>query len=105
MTAAERLAAVNDVRTPLVAFLVTIGAAGTLWFTARSFTLNREGHVTDRYTKAVSQLGDESSPVRVGGVYALERIGPRLSQGQDHDHLCAGRLHPGTLEGHPGAGG
>lgn len=75
MTAAERLAAVNDVRTPLVAFLVAIGAAGTLWFTARSFTLNREGHVTDRYTKAVSQLGDESSPVRVGGVYALERIG------------------------------
>jgi hypothetical protein len=31
--------------------------------------------VTDRYTKAVGQLGDDSSPVRVGGVYALERIG------------------------------
>jgi hypothetical protein len=75
MTAAERLTAVNDVRTPLVAFLVAIGAAGTLWFTARSFMLNREGHVTDRYTKAVGQLGHESSSVRVGGVYALERIG------------------------------
>lgn len=75
MTAAERLKAVNDVRAPLVAFLVAIGVAGTLWFTSRTYGLNREGHVTDRYTKAVGQLGDVSSPVRIGGVYALERIG------------------------------
>ncbi len=75
MTAAQQLAAVNAVRAPLVAFLVAVGAAGTLWFTARSYALNREGHVTDRYTKAVGQLGDAASPVRIGGVYALERIG------------------------------
>ena len=53
LSAAERLKAANDVRTALVAFLVALGAAGTLWFTARSYRLNREGHVTDRYTKAV----------------------------------------------------
>jgi hypothetical protein len=75
MTAAERLNAVNDVRAPIVAFLVAVGAAGTLLFTARTYVLNREGHVTDRYTKAVGQLGDAASPVRIGGVYALERIG------------------------------
>ena len=75
MTAAERLTAVNDVRAPVVAFLVAVGAAGTLLFTARTYVLNREGHVTDRYTKAVGQLGDAASPVRIGGVYALERIG------------------------------
>jgi hypothetical protein len=75
MTAAERLKAANDVRAPLVAFLVAVGAAGTVWFTARTYALNREGQVTDRYTKAVGQLGADSSPVRVGGVYALERIG------------------------------
>jgi hypothetical protein len=46
-----------------------------VWFTARTYALNREGQVTDRYTKAVGQLGADSSPVRVGGVYALERIG------------------------------
>ena len=72
MTAAQTLTAVNDMRTALVAFVV---AAGTLWFTGHSYALNREGHVTDRYTKPVGQLGDDSSPVRVGGVYALERIG------------------------------
>lgn len=31
--------------------------------------------MTDRCTKAVGQLDDGSSPVRIGGVYALERIG------------------------------
>jgi hypothetical protein len=75
LTTAERLKATNDVRTPLVALLVAFGAAGTLLFTARTYTLNREGHVTDRYSKAVGQLGETSSPVRIGGVYALERIG------------------------------
>ena len=43
--------------------------------TLRAIELTEQGQVTDRYTKAVGQLGDESSPVRVGGVYALERIG------------------------------
>ena len=74
MSAAEQLRAANDVRAPLVGFVVALGAAGTLWFTAHTYTLNREGQVTDRYTRAVGQLGDESSPVRVGGICALERI-------------------------------
>jgi hypothetical protein len=75
LTAAERLRAVNDARAPAVAFVLAVGAVGTLLFTARSYTLNREAHVTDRYTKAVGQLGDDSPAVRIGGVYALERIG------------------------------
>lgn len=58
--------------------LLTLGAglvaAGVLLFTARSFILSREGHVTDRYTKAIEQLGSQELDVRVGGIYALERI-------------------------------
>ena len=75
MTAAQRLAAVNAIRTAIVTFLVAVGAAVTVWFTARTYSLGREGHVTDRYTSAVSQLGSDSPYVRVGGIYALERIG------------------------------
>lgn len=75
LTTSERLTAVNDARAPVVAFIVAVGAAGSLWFTARTYTLSREGHVTERYTRAVGQLGDDSMAVRVGGVYALERIG------------------------------
>lgn len=36
--------------------------------------LSRDSDVTDRYTKAVEQLGQESAVVKIGGIYALERI-------------------------------
>jgi hypothetical protein len=58
--------------------LLTLAAgllvAGALVFTARNFILSREGQVTDRYTKAIDQLGSEKLDVRIGGIYALERI-------------------------------
>ena len=58
--------------------LLTLGAgllaAGALLFTARTFTLSREGQVTDRYTKAIEQLGSKELDVRIGGIYALERV-------------------------------
>jgi Pentapeptide repeats (8 copies) len=34
----------------------------------------REGQITDRFTKAIAQLGDEKIAVRIGGIYALDRI-------------------------------
>ena len=49
-------------------------AAGALVYTARNFTLSREGQVTDRYTKAIEQLGSDKLDVRIGGIYALERV-------------------------------
>ena len=36
--------------------------------------LTEQGHVTDRYTKAIEQLGSENLDVRIGGIYALERV-------------------------------
>ena len=66
--------------------LLTLGAgllaAGALWFTARTFTLSREGQVTDRYTRAIEQLGSDKLDVRIGGIYALERIA--RDSAQDH---------------------
>jgi hypothetical protein len=56
-------------------------AAGALVFTALNFNLSRrtfelteQGQVTDRYTKAIEQLGSDKLDVRIGGIYALERI-------------------------------
>jgi hypothetical protein len=34
----------------------------------------RHGHITDRITKAVDQLGEDTVDVRLGGLYALERV-------------------------------
>ena len=49
-------------------------AVGALVYTARNYSLSREAQVTDRYTKAIEQLGSKELDVRIGGIYALERV-------------------------------
>jgi uncharacterized protein YjbI with pentapeptide repeats len=66
--------AVDNARGRLLTLGAGLLAAGALLFTARNFVLSREGQVTDRYTKAIEQLGSEKLDVRIGGIYALERI-------------------------------
>jgi uncharacterized protein YjbI with pentapeptide repeats len=69
------LAARDDARGRLLTLAAGLLAAGALLFTARNFILSREGQVTDRYSKAVEQLGSYNKlDVRLGGIYALERI-------------------------------
>ncbi len=70
----EKLKLEDDTRKTLAQI---IGGAVFLFgliFTYNTFVLNREGQITDRFTKAVEQLGDEDIAVRLGGLYALERI-------------------------------
>jgi uncharacterized protein YjbI with pentapeptide repeats len=40
----------------------------------RTLELTEQGQVTDRYTKAIEQLGSDKLDMRIGGIYALERI-------------------------------
>jgi len=42
--------------------------------TERSVEVAQEGQITERFTRAVEQLGDEKIEIRLGGIYALERI-------------------------------
>ena len=98
MTAAERLKAINHVRAPIVGFLVAVGAAGTLWFTWRTYILNREGHVTDQVHEGRRAA---RRPKLARANWRCLRPGahrPRLGTGPDHDHLRARRLRPGTLK-------
>jgi Pentapeptide repeats (8 copies) len=70
----ERVKAENEVSTTLlqgVGGLVLVAGAIATW---RQFRLNREGQVTERFTRAIDQLGSEKLEVRLGGIYALERI-------------------------------
>jgi Pentapeptide repeats (8 copies) len=74
-------AARESVRTQLLTLTAGEFAAGALVFTGRNFGLARRtfrlterGQVTDRYTKAVEQLGSAKLDVRIGGIYALERV-------------------------------
>lgn len=54
----------------LAGLAVLAGAA----FTWRQLQVSRQGQVTDRYTRAIEQLGEDSPVVRVAGINALERI-------------------------------
>lgn len=58
----------------LIAGLAGLAALGSLIITARTYRLTQQSQVTERYTKAVEQLGSDKLDVRLGGVYALERI-------------------------------
>jgi uncharacterized protein YjbI with pentapeptide repeats len=40
----------------------------------RTYRLTQQGQITERYTKAIEQLGSDKLDVRLGGIYALERI-------------------------------
>ena len=65
---------VSRARTAMVALLGILVASVGAVFTARTYWLSRRGQITDRFTKAVEQLGHESIDVRLGGIYALEQI-------------------------------
>jgi hypothetical protein len=62
-----KLRAITDTRTALLAGLLGVGALLT-------FRLNSRGQMTDRYSKAIDQLGSNQLDVRLGGIYALEQI-------------------------------
>ena len=71
---ADRLKAITDTRAALLAGLVGIGALGTFWLNGRTYRIAQRGHLTDRYSKAIEQLGNDNTPdVRLGGIYALEQ--------------------------------
>ncbi|MDF5758452.1 hypothetical protein [Spongiactinospora sp. TRM90649] len=99
MTPTERIEAVNAARHTLVQAatgLVVIGGvvftAQGLWYTAASLDPGRQaqsvaeqGQITDRYTKAVEQLGSAKTDVRLGGIYALQR--PAADSPRDKDTI------------------
>lgn len=71
----DRLKLQNDVRTTLLQGLGGLAIIAGAVFTYRQLQVTREGQVTDRFTKAIDQLDESKSlAVRLGGLYALERI-------------------------------
>jgi len=40
----------------------------------KQIEVNEQGQITERFTKAIEQLGDGKLTIRLGGIYALERI-------------------------------
>jgi hypothetical protein len=91
LTAEQALKARNDVRTTLVQALGGLAVAGGLIATYRTYRLNKSQQVTDTYTKAVEQLGNDHAPVRLGALYSLAQLGQDNPQRRQMvvDVLCA----------------
>ena len=77
----ERLDAINNVRTAVLqsvtGFALLLGLAFTaagLLNTGRTLQTAQQGQITDRYTKAVEELGASDAAERLGGIYALQRL-------------------------------
>jgi hypothetical protein len=77
----ERLEAINNVRTAVLqsvtGFALLLGLAFTaagLVNTGRTLQTAQEGQITDRYTKAVEELGASDTAERLGGIYALQLL-------------------------------
>jgi Pentapeptide repeats (8 copies) len=64
----------DDARATLVqgiaGLLLVVGAVAT-W---RQVQISREGQITERFSRAIEQLGSGKEDVRLGGIYTLERV-------------------------------
>jgi Pentapeptide repeats (8 copies) len=78
----NRVKAENDVRTTGVQLLGGIALGLGAVFAGITLVYNREQQITERFTRAVEQLGHDSLDVRVGAIYALERI--MVDSARDH---------------------
>jgi uncharacterized protein YjbI with pentapeptide repeats len=75
----------NDARTTLVQAFGGLALLIGIYWSARTWQTMREGQITDRFTNAINQLGEtgrEKLAIRLGGIYALERI----ARDSERDH-------------------
>src|SRR5262245_55839133 len=78
----DRLATESGFRQTLVQLVGGVALLGGLYFTAQTLRTSQDtlkttqqGQITERFTKAIEQLGDkERLMVRLGGIYALEQV-------------------------------
>jgi uncharacterized protein YjbI with pentapeptide repeats len=70
----DRAGAEAATRTGLIAGLAGLAALGGLAVAHRTYRLTQQGQLTDRYSKAIEQLGGDKLDVRLGGIYALEQL-------------------------------
>lgn len=77
--AASRFDRENEARKTLATTLGGLAIVITLYSTLATLHTTEEGQITDRYTKAIEELGAGGTEgpkleVRLGGIYALDRI-------------------------------
>jgi uncharacterized protein YjbI with pentapeptide repeats len=76
----QRLERINDARKTIAQIWAGVVVLAGLGFTWYRIEVAREGQITERFTRAIDQLGttgehgNKRLEIRLGGIYALERI-------------------------------
>ncbi|MDW5551071.1 pentapeptide repeat-containing protein [Methanosarcina sp.] len=74
LNAIERGNLENQWRVTIIQSLGGIAVIIGLIFTYQKILTLKDGQVTERFTRAVDQLGNPTIEIKLGGIYALERI-------------------------------
>jgi hypothetical protein len=64
----------NEARKTLATIIGGAVVVLGIFVSFNTLVLSTEGQITDRLTKAVEELGSQNLEIRIGGIYALERI-------------------------------
>jgi hypothetical protein len=100
----------NDVRSTLLQVFGGVALLVGAYFTYRQLANSREqlahtreqleiaqqGQITERFTRAIDQLGHAQLDVRLGGIYALERI----ARDSPDDHATIGEVLTAFVRSH-----
>jgi Pentapeptide repeats (9 copies) len=93
----------NDARATLLQALAGGALLLGAYFTWRQVQTGRQqvhlaeqGQITERFTRAIDQLGSDHLDVRLGGIYALERI----ARDSPNDRATIGEVLTAYLRGH-----
>lgn len=73
----------NQLRQTLAQILAGAFVLAGLYLGWRRVVVAQEGQFTERFTRAVDQVGSEKLEIRLGGIYALERL---AKDSADKDH-------------------
>lgn len=74
LSAKDTISAENEIRKTWSQTFGYIGGIALLLIAWKRITVSQEGQITDRFTRAIEHLGSKETEVRMGGIYALERI-------------------------------
>jgi len=64
----------NSYRATIAQILGGVAIVIGIYFAWENLKTTREGQITERFTRAIDQLGNPNMVIRLGGIYALERI-------------------------------
>ena len=94
--ASDAVRAQNEVRATLLQGLGGAVLLLGLYFTWNQLKIGREGQITERFTRAIDQIGSDKLDVRLGGIYALERI----ASDSTADRPTIGEVFTAYVRGH-----